>query len=199
MTPPNNHPSWKIIAAVGISLASVCYLDYTTGYELTISLFYLIPILLCGWNCGRSTIAATALLIGFGYWLTDRLSGHTYSHESFRIWNSFNRFAVLLIVGLVTHRLRFVLKEKERINDELKTSLEELSRSTEEIRKLQSELQTVCAWTKRIRVGEKWVTAEEFLRDQLHLKLTHTISPDASREFANELKAKANPPNPPEE
>ncbi|HTQ49804.1 MAG TPA: hypothetical protein VMJ12_03765 [Candidatus Acidoferrales bacterium] len=199
MTPPNNHPSWKIIAAVGISLASVCYLDYTTGYELTISLFYLIPILLCGWNCGRSTIAATALLIGIGYWLTDRLSGHTYSHESFRIWNSFNRFAVLLIVGLVTHRLRFVLKEKERINDELKTSLEELSRSTEEIRKLQSGLQTVCAWTKRIRVGEKWVTAEEFLRDQLHLKLTHTISPDASREFANELKAKANPPNPPEE
>jgi len=199
MTPPNNHPSWKIIAAVGISLASVCYLDYTTGYELTISLFYLIPILLCGWNCGRSTIAATALLIGIGYWLTDRLSGHTYSHESFRIWNSFNRFAVLLIVGLVTHRLRFVLKEKERINDELKTSLEELFRSTEEIRKLQSGLQTVCAWTKRIRVGEKWVTAEEFLRDQLHLKLTHTISPDASREFANELKAKANPPNPPEE
>ena len=199
MTPPNNHPSWKIIAAVGISLASVCYLDYTTGYELTISLFYLIPILLCGWNCGRSTIAATALLIGIGYWLTDRLSGHTYSHESFRIWNSFNRFAVLLIVGLVTHRLRFVLKEKERINDELKTSLEELFRSTEEIRKLQSGLQTVCAWTKRIRVGEKWVTAEEFLRDQLHLKLTHTISPDASREFADELKAKANPPNPPED
>ena len=147
MIPPNNHPSWKIIAAVGISLALVCYLDYTTGYELSISLFYLIPILLCGWNYGRSTVVATALLIGIGYWLTDKLSGHTYSHESFRIWNSFNRFAVLLVVGLVTHRLRIVLNEKERINDELKKSLEELSRSTEEIRKLQSGLQTVCAWT----------------------------------------------------
>lgn len=199
MIPPNNHPSWKIIAAVGISLALVCYLDYTTGYELSISLFYLIPILLCGWNYGRSTVVATALLIGIGYWLTDKLSGHTYSHESFRIWNSFNRFAVLLVVGLVTHRLRIVLNEKERINDELKKSLEELSRSTEEIRKLQSGLQTVCAWTKRIRVGENWVTAEEFLRDQLHLKLTHTISPEARSEFVNELKAKANPPNPPEE
>ena len=135
-------------------------------------------------------------MIGTGYWFTDKISGHTYSHESFRIWNSFNRSAVLLVVGLVTHRLRLVLNEKERINGELKKSLEELSKSTEEIRKLQNSLQTVCAWTRRIKVGDQWVTPEEFLRDQLHLKLTHTISPDASREFVNELKAKANQPNP---
>ncbi len=196
MNPSPNHPPWKIAITVGISLMLVCYLDYITGYELTISLFYLIPILLCGWYFQRFAIVCIALLIGTGYWLTDKLSGHTYSHESFRIWNSFNRFAVLLIVGLVTHRLRLVLKERERINAELKKSLEELSQSTEEIRKLQSGLQTICAWTKRIKVGEQWVTPEEFLREQLHLKLTHTISPEASREFVNELKAKANQPNP---
>lgn len=195
MNPPNDHPSWKIVAAVITSLVLVCYFDYITGYELTISLFYLIPILLCGWYCGRFTIVCTAILIGTGYWFTDKLSGHTYSHESFRIWNSFNRFAVLLVVGLVSHRLRLVLKEKERINEELKKSLDELSRSTEEIRKLQNGLQTVCAWTKRIKVGEQWLTPEEFLRDQLHLKLTHTISPEARREFVNELKEKNSPPD----
>jgi hypothetical protein len=196
MNPPDHPPSWRITAAVGISFGLVCYLDYITGYQLTISLFYLIPILVCGWNLGRFAIVCTALLIGIGYWFTDRLSGHTYSHESFRVWNSFNRFAVLLIVGWVIHRLRSVLTEKERMNRDLKKSLEELSRSTEEIRKLQSGLQTVCAWTKRIKVGEHWVTPEEFLRDQLHLKLTHTISPEASQSFIKELNEKQNPPNP---
>jgi len=196
MNPPNNQPSWKIAVAIGVSLASVGYLDYVTGYEINVSLFYLIPIFLCGWHCSRSVVVGIALLIGTGHWLADKLSGHIYSHESFRIWNSFNRFVILLIVGLIIHHLRRVLQEKDRINQELKKSLEELSRSTEEIRKLQSGLQTICAWTKRIKVGEQWVTPEEFLRDQLHLKLTHTISPEASREFVNELKAKANQPNP---
>lgn len=196
MNPPDHPASWRIAAAVGISLVLVCCLDYLTGYQLSISLFYLIPVVICGWNYGRFVIIGIALLIGTGYWFTDRLSGHTYSHESFRIWNGFNRFAVLLIVGLVTHRLRLVLREKERMNGELKKSLEELSRSTEEIRKLQSGLQTVCAWTKRIKVGENWVTPEEFLRDQLHLKLTHTISPEASQSFINELAEKQNPPGP---
>jgi len=196
VNPSDHPPSWRIAAAVGISLVLVCYLDYLTGYELTISLFYLIPMLLCGWNYGRFVILGTALLIGTGYWVTDKLSGHIYSHESFRIWNSFNRFAVLLIIGLVTHRLRLVLREKERMNEDLKKSLEDLSRSTEEIRKLQSGLQTVCAWTKRIKVGENWVTPEEFLKDQLHLKLTHTISPEASQSFINKLKEKQNPPSP---
>jgi K+-sensing histidine kinase KdpD len=195
VNPPDNHPAWTIAAAVGISLALVCYLDYITGYELTISLFYLVPILVCGWHCRQSVVAGTALLIGMCYWFTDKHSGHIYTHESFRIWNSFNRFAVFATVGLVIHRLRLALKEKERVNQELKKSLEELSKSTEEIRKLQSGLQTVCAWTKRIKVGEQWVTPEEFLRDQLHLKLTHTISPEASREFVNELTEKTDPTN----
>jgi hypothetical protein len=196
MNPPDNYSPWKSAAAVGISLLLVCYLDYITGYQLAISLFYLVPIILCGWYYMRFAVVCTALLIGISYWFIDKFSGHIYTHESFRIWNSFNRFAVLATVGLIIHHLRLVLKEKERINQELKKSLEELSQSTEEIRKLQSGLQTVCAWTKRIKVGEQWVTPDEFLRDQLHLKLTHTISPDASREFVSELKEKTIPPNP---
>ena len=191
-----NHSPWKIAAVIGISLVSVCCLDYLTGYQLTISLFYLIPVFICGWHCRRFVVVSTTCLIGIGYWFTDKLSGHIYNHESFRIWNSFNRFAVFLIVGLVVHRLRQVLDEKERINRELKKSLDELSQSTEEIRKLQSGLQTICAWTKRIKVGEQWVTPEEFLRDQLHLKLTHTISPEATHTFISELKEKLNSPNP---
>jgi K+-sensing histidine kinase KdpD len=196
MKTPNDHPTWKIAAAVGISFVLVCYLDYLTGYQLTVSLLYLIPIFLCGWFCARLAVVCTALLIGTGFWITDKFSGHIYPHESFRLWNSFNRFAVFLIVGLIIHRLRKVLDEKERINQALKKSLEDLAKFTEEIQKLQSGLQIVCAWTKRIKVGEQWLTPEEFLKDKFHLKLTHTISPEAYQEIVGQLKDLSKPPSP---
>jgi len=72
MHPPDNHPAWKIAAVVGISLGLVCYLDYVSGYQLTISLFYLVPILLCGWHCRQPVVVGTAFLIGMCYWFTDK-------------------------------------------------------------------------------------------------------------------------------
>ena len=38
---------------------------------------------------------------------------------------------------------------------------------------------------KQIKVGEKWMTPDEFLTTQLHLSLTHGISPSAFREMAD--------------
>jgi hypothetical protein len=70
----------------------------------------------------------------------------------------------------------------------LQKALDELKQSTEEIRKLQNGLQVVCAWTKQIRVGDKWMTPDEFLSTQLHLKITHGMSPAASREFGDKLR-----------
>ena len=58
------------------------------------------------------------------------------------------------------------LDERKRTNDKLQQALEELGASTEQIRKLQNGLQVVCARTKRIKVGEQWMTPDEFLRTQ---------------------------------
>ena len=44
-------------------------------------------------------------------------------------------------------------------------------------------LVTVCAWSKKIRVDGKWVTFEEFLVDNLGVRITHGIDPEAARKF----------------
>ena len=119
--------------------------------------------------------------------LVDSLSGHSYSHLAFQYWNSFTCLAISLVTGLLLCRLKHTLVERERMNGELQRAVEEQKRATEEIRKLQNGLQVVCAWTKRIKVGDQWMTPEEFLSTQLHLKLTHGMSPEASREFEEEL------------
>lgn len=45
----------------------------------------------------------------------------------------------------------------------------------------QNGLLVVCAWTKRIKAGDQWLTPEEFLTRQLGYRLTHGISPEGVR------------------
>lgn len=44
-------------------------------------------------------------------------------------------------------------------------------------------LVTVCAWSKKIQVDGKWVTFEEFLVDNLGVRITHGIDPESARKF----------------
>lgn len=73
---------------------------------------------------------------------------------------------------------------------------EELSRSNAEVHQLQTQLLTICAWTKRIRAGERWQTIEDFLTTRLHFKVTHGISDEARAEFVSHMEKGMPPPKP---
>jgi PAS domain S-box-containing protein len=75
--------------------------------------------------------------------------------------------------------LRRTLVEKENL-------LAELQRSNSEITNLRSKLLTICAWTKRVRCNDRWMTVEEFLGKELGLSLTHGMSAEAEEEFISE-------------
>jgi len=171
-----------------LSLLLMAYIDYVTGYEFVFSAAYLIPVSLCAWHFGRRAILLMSIASGLATWLMDQLSGHSYSHFMFQYWNSFTCLLISLVTGLLLHRLKQTLAERTQMNQDLKRALEELKQSTEEIRKLQSGLQVVCAWTKQIKVGDQWVTPDEFLRTQLHLKISHGMSPEGSQEFLKEVE-----------
>ncbi|HUI06613.1 MAG TPA: hypothetical protein VL486_06370 [Verrucomicrobiae bacterium] len=178
----------KAFLASAASLAAVTYLDYATGYEIRVYAFYFIPICLCAWYLGRVSVLCFSVISAVCWFYADLLSGHVYSHESYRYWNSFISFVPFVTVGLILNRLKFSLTEERRAH-------QELSRSTEEIRKLQNQLQVVCSWTKRIEVGGRWIPIDEFLAKELHLKLTHGISPEASRRFREQAEGKKTPPD----
>jgi PAS domain S-box-containing protein len=71
-------------------------------------------------------------------------------------------------------------KEVEREKEEL---LAKLQRSNSEIMNLRSKLLTICAWTKRVRCNDRWMTVDEFLVNELGLNLTHGMSAEAEEEF----------------
>ncbi|HWD91299.1 MAG TPA: hypothetical protein VG938_03020 [Verrucomicrobiae bacterium] len=171
-----------------LSLFVMAYIDYVTGYELVFSAAYLIPTSLCAWYFSRRAIWLMSIASAIAAFCVDALSGYSYSHFMIRYWNSLMCGVISLATGLLLHHLKRMLEERERMNVELKGALDELKRSTEEIRKLQSGLQVVCAWTKQIKVDDQWMTPDEFLSARLHLKVSHGMSPEASREFQDELK-----------
>lgn len=187
---PRTSPARIAVISI-LSLFAMAYVDYITGYELVFSAAYLIPVSLCAWYFTWRAVWLMSTASGVASFVVDAIDGHSYSHFMIQYWNSFTCILISLITGLLLLRLRRTLEAQRRMNTDLQQALEELKRSTEEIRKLQNGLQVVCAWTKQIKVGEVWMTPDEFLSSQLHLKISHGMSPEASRDFEMQLKSKA--------
>ena len=184
--PVESHPV-KIALVSLLTLATVSYVDYKTGYELLFFVFYFIPVGLCGWYLAWGATFGMALLSGISWFLVDMLSEHYYPHEGFRYWNSFICFLAFAIIGFVLHRLRQSRDKERQVRRDLERSLAELQEFTSEIRKLQSDLQVVCAWTNRIKLEGKWVALDEFLTSKLNVTVSHGISPEAFEEIKKQL------------
>lgn len=75
---------------------------------------------------------------------------------------------------------RLAQQEKERL-------LKELQASTEDLRELQRGFVTVCAWTRRVLDGGKWVEFEEFLQNHLRLRFSHGMSAEAAEVMRHEI------------
>jgi hypothetical protein len=97
-------------------------------------------------------------------------------------------FLAFAIIGLLLQRLRRGLLEQMQVRRELEQALAEIQRSTEETRRLQGQLQVVCAWTKRINVEGRWIALDEFLTSKLNTRITYGVSPEAMQEVLHNVE-----------
>jgi K+-sensing histidine kinase KdpD len=169
----------KVLAASLANLLVLSYIVYLAGYNFLFFIFFFIPVSLCGWYLGRVSVVCMAILSGVSWCVVDILSNHYYPSELCRYANTVICFLAFAIIGLLLQRLRHSLTEQLRVRRDLEKTLEELNRTTEEARKLQSQLQVVCAWTKRINIEGRWVALDEFLTNTLNTKITYGVSPEA--------------------
>ena len=92
---------------------------------------------------------------------------------------------VMLSVSLVRDdegKPRFFISQIQDVTRR-KESEEQLGEAAKEIKNLRTQLVKVCAWTKRIQINDRWISVDEFLRDHLHLNLTHGMSVEGARLF----------------
>ena len=178
----SKHFQLKVILASLANLLVLSYIVYLAGYHFLFLIFLFMPVSLCGWYLGRLSVVCLAILSGVSWCVVDILSDHQYPFEAFRYANSLICFLAFVTIGLLLQGLRRSLTEHLRVRKELEQALDDIRRSTEETRKLQGQLQVVCAWTKRINVEGRWVALDEFLTNNLNTKITYGVSPEAMQE-----------------
>ncbi len=106
-------PRPALVALTVAMLAGVGLVDYVTGYELSVLIFYLLPVSLAAWFVSRR-FAMVISLLSVGVWIVgDVGAGATYSSNAVLAWNATIILGFFLVVAILLDSLRTLLSELE--------------------------------------------------------------------------------------
>jgi len=118
MKPLKDLTQWRTSTAllVGYSLIlAIGALDYATGYELSLSLLYLVPVSLVAWTAGRWPGLAGALLSAAVWVTADLLAGQKYSSPFYIFWHAGTRAVILGTTALLFSALRRSIEHEKSL------------------------------------------------------------------------------------
>lgn len=102
--------SKSFIVVVGFLLVVfIGIVDYLTGPEISLSIFYLLPISLVVWFTGKWRGFVVSVASGVTWLAADLATGHIYSHPVIPYWNMTVRLGFFLIVTFTLHKLKIAL------------------------------------------------------------------------------------------
>jgi diguanylate cyclase (GGDEF)-like protein len=100
------------------------YLDYLSGFEYSISLFYLLPIGLTAWFIGKRSTLILSILSAVAWFVSNTLAGQTYTNPIISYWNALIRLGFFLVVsGLILNMRESLRRETEISNTDSLTGL----------------------------------------------------------------------------
>jgi signal transduction histidine kinase len=183
-----------VLLAGIILIGLVGGIDYTTGVELSFSIFYLIPILFVSWFAGRNYgylyafISSCVWLYGETNYLFFK-----YSNEAIPYWNTLVRFGFFTIIVTLTHELKISKKNlEEKVSlrtTELIHKVNEHKKAEEELRVKSHELMELNRKIETIKEEENVKIARE-IHDELAQSLT-AINLEImwiSKKYSNDLQ-----------
>lgn len=101
--------SHRFIMLVCLMLvATIGFVDQITGYELSFSIFYLVPIGISSWYVGRRLGVLMSIVCSFTWFFVECQSGQLFSSFLVPLWNGVVRFGFFFI----TSNLLAALKER---------------------------------------------------------------------------------------
>lgn len=184
----NTGLSNKVTLALSYLLLGILgYIDYVTGWELNFFLFYYVPISIVAWKSSRRSGVIMALCCAVCWHVVDFAGNHPYSHAWYGVWNSGLRLVSFLILALALAKIREERQRLDSMNERLRVTVSDLENSLVQVRKMQKQIQLVCAWTNRIKHQGRWVKFEEFLSSNLQLKFSHGMSEEAAKQMMSHL------------
>lgn len=104
------------IVAAFLLLATVAVLDYLTGWEVSLTIFYLPPMVLVAWVVGKRAGVLFALLSALVWLLVDALSGHPKAYTLIRIWNAVMLAGYFAVTVVLLAKLRVALEHERNLS-----------------------------------------------------------------------------------
>lgn len=80
--------------------------DLATGYELSFSIFYVIPVGIGSWYAGKRLGFLVCIISVVTWFAADYYSGHQYSHPAIAFWNAGVRLGFFAIIAYLLDHLR---------------------------------------------------------------------------------------------
>jgi len=104
---------WSILSIVIVVLLG--FIDFLTGYELSLSLFYLAPIAVVSWFVGRRLGLMISVVSAITWFIADFATGHIYLSPFIIAWNTLIRFGFFVIVSLLLDSLRESYQKEQEL------------------------------------------------------------------------------------
>jgi hypothetical protein len=158
-----------------IILAVIWYLDWITGYELSLGPFYLIPIALASWNFGLPGTLFFAFGAIFSRDFVDLQ--RPYSHHWLYYWNATMRVAFFLTFALCIRKISSVIAAQRELIKELSDTFEESWRV--------GGLFPVCMECKNMRTDAEYIRrVRAFLDEHPNARFVHSVCPECVQKTA---------------
>lgn len=88
-----------VMAAALVMLALISWLDYVSQWEVSLFVFYALPIMLVVWYESSALGIAVAVLCMFAWWWANR-DGHPYETRAGYLWATVSRFVYFACVAI---------------------------------------------------------------------------------------------------
>lgn len=169
----DNQPKYLVVLLVIAVLAGVGVIDYTTGNEISFSIFYLIPISICLWFIGKWEALFVAFVSAVLWFFGENRKA--YSYEEIAYWNAFVRMGFFTIVVLLldyARKFNRTLEEtiKQRTS-ELRSEVAVRKKAEEEIKVKNEQLSSLAMKIQNVKEEENLRVARE-IHDELGQVLT---------------------------
>ncbi len=107
--------SWVLILSYALFISLLAYIDVITGYEISLTIFYLLPISLAAWYySGRAACIISA--ISAMVWIAaDIKSGEYHSHMAVQIWNSGAALIYYLLISYFLSKLKKLYEHEKEL------------------------------------------------------------------------------------
>ena len=149
--------------------------DFALGTEISVSIFYLIPIALATWYIGKPYGIVFSVICGLIWLWNENLGIERYSNHAIPYWNALVRFGFFMIVVFLLSKLK---NFKKYLEDTIASRTSDLTSEILERRKtefaLEQKTTKLSELTKRlhtIREEENEIIARE-IHDELGQSLT---------------------------